>query len=114
VNGKPPGKDEATADQPTTTTTEEELVPEPTDPASETLEEQQDVPAASDEVAPSSEQELSESLAEQVQDLDINQPAAQDITSTADDEEATEEDEDDGDGEWISSCTAVTSSGRSC
>lgn len=108
VNGKPPGKDEVGADQPSTTVAEENSAPEPPVPTSETLEEQQDVPVTADEAVPSFEEEPSESLAEQVQDLDINEAAAQDIPSTADDEEeTTEEDESDGDGEWISSFTAL-------
>jgi hypothetical protein len=115
VNGKPPGKDETGAYQPSTVVTEENSAPQPSEPASETLEEQQDVPAAADEAAPPSEQESSESLAEKVQDLVVNESANQGLNATAEDEEeAAEEEEDDGDGEWISSFTAFAYSNRIC
>ena len=93
MNGKPPGKEEAGTD--------ENAASNPPAPTSETVEQPHDtVTEAVDET----EQARSESLADQVQDLRLNEPPVQDTSSAADDVEETEEvEEDDGDGEWISS-----------
>jgi RNA-binding protein NOB1 len=101
VNGKPPGKTDATADEPNKTETEDEAVAQPDTTASEATEEQGDaVPQAADESGPSGEQATSQSVTEQLQDLSLNQPAAEE--NTVDDEEEVTEEEDDGEGEWIS------------
>ena len=109
MNGKPPGKDHAEANEPSTPGAEENTASDPLAPTPEMGAEQEDgVPEAADETALSSEQAASDSLAQQVQDLDLSEPVAQDFSSLAEDgegaEEEEEDDDDDGDGEWISSC----------
>ncbi|KAK4157158.1 RNA-binding protein NOB1 [Chaetomidium leptoderma] len=102
VNGKPPGKEEAGADG--LSKTEVEETPDSTSPAAivDATKEQEDVvPQAADETAASSEQATSETLAAQVQDLNLNTPASQDADPVVEDGEEVTEDEDDGDGEWI-------------
>ena len=111
VNGKPPGKDDAETNEPSTPGAEENTASDPVKPTPETGAEQEDgAPEAADEAALSSEQAASDSLPQQVQDLDLSEPVAQDIISSAEDGEGAEEeeeDDDDGDGEWISSCALL-------
>jgi RNA-binding protein NOB1 len=102
VNGKPPGQEDAGADEPSPTSTEEKAASLPT---TETIETPEDVVSeAVDEAVSSSEQPASESLVDQVQDLNLNEPPAQETGLLEEYEEEVEEaEEDDGDGEWISS-----------
>jgi RNA-binding protein NOB1 len=118
VNGKPPGRAEAEAGA--VSEAEKEEAAQPTSPVvdSETAEKQEiKVPESSEEAAPSSEEAApsleevtADSLAEQVQELNVDDSAAQDTHIEVEDGEASaEDDDDDGDGEWISSSTAPLS-----
>lgn len=104
MNGKPPGKEDTETDHPSLPGTEEDTASNPVAPTPETEVEQEDAALeAADEAASSPEQTASESLAEQVQNLDINEVAAHDASLLAEDGEEAETYDDDGDGEWISS-----------
>jgi RNA-binding protein NOB1 len=108
VNGKPPGR--AEAEVAGVSEAEKEEAAQPSSPVvdSETAEKQEDkVPESSEEAAPSLEEVTADSLAEQVQELNVDDSAAQDTHIEVEDGEASaEDDDDDGDGEWISSSTA--------
>ena len=104
VNGKPPGKENTETDAPSTLGDDENTTSDPLAPTSNTGAEREDAtPETEDEAALSSEQVASDTLAQQVQDLDINEVATQDTNSPAEDGEEEETEDDDGDGEWISS-----------
>jgi RNA-binding protein NOB1 len=104
VNGKPPGKTEDGADGAAAAEAEQKADAESPAEASESTKEQDAVvPGAADEAAPS-DQVTSESVTEQLQDLDLNRAAVEE--GILEDEEASTEDDEDGAGEWISSSTA--------
>lgn len=101
VNGKPPGRAEAEANGPSEAEKEESAESSSPVDTSETAEKQEDVvPEPSAEPAPSSEETSPDSLADQVQNLNVDDSAPQDTNVEVEDDEA--EDDDDGDGEWIS------------
>ncbi|KAK4122192.1 D-site 20S pre-rRNA nuclease [Parathielavia appendiculata] len=99
VNGKPPGKIEAAADEPNIQETVESAVVQPSIIASDARNEQGEaLPRAADEAGPSIEQATAQ-VTEKLQDLSFNQPSAE--GDTAEQEEEVTEEEDDGEGEWI-------------
>jgi hypothetical protein len=106
VNGKPPGRAEAEAGAPGEAEKGEEAESSSPVATSEAAEKQEDtVLESSEETAPSSEGVTADSLAAQVQGLDVDDSAAQDTHIEVEDGEASAEDDDDGDGEWISPST---------
>jgi RNA-binding protein NOB1 len=110
VNGKPPGRAEAETGEPSEAEKEEAAQSSSPVADSETTEKQEDTVLESSEgAAPSSEEVTADSLAEQVQDLNVDDSAAQDTHIEVEDGEASAEDDDDGDGEWISSSTSPLS-----
>ncbi|KAJ4288224.1 20S-pre-rRNA D-site endonuclease nob1 [Collariella sp. IMI 366227] len=86
MNGKPPGKEEASTEDQSKDETESSAT------TSETAKEEKSA-------APSTEQPATESVTERLQDLSLNKDSAEEPTPE-DREEAASED-DDSDGEWI-------------
>ncbi|KAH6626508.1 Nin one binding Zn-ribbon like-domain-containing protein [Chaetomium sp. MPI-SDFR-AT-0129] len=99
VNGKPPGRTEDGADGPTNAaaeaTSNTEQPPVAPEPSSQ---QEEAAPTATDDTH-STDEATTDSVAEELENVTLDETAPAEVT--AEDEPSTEEDEDDGAGEWI-------------
>ena len=109
MNGAPPGKAEAADDGPNQAETDSTTTAEPSTTTAEatTTEgtEEQDgaLPDTTDVADVSPEEGTSEAVTEQLQELNLDEPTTEDAEPVVEDGEESAAEEDDGDGEWISS-----------
>jgi hypothetical protein len=104
VNGAPPGKAEAADDGPNQAETDSTTTAEPSTTTAEGAEEQDSaLPDTTDVADVSPEEGTSEAVTEQLQELNLDEPTTEDAEPVVEDGEESAAEEDDGDGEWISS-----------
>lgn len=100
MNGAPPAKAEAEGDEPSQPEADNTASPDVSTETAEVTKEEDSALADTEAVNASTEEETSEAVTEQLQELNLNEPASEDAEDAAEDGEEAEE--DDGDGEWIS------------
>ncbi|GAB1314497.1 20S-pre-rRNA D-site endonuclease nob1 [Madurella fahalii] len=102
LNGKPPGKEEAGNVEASLSEMEASADVDAPTPAVETTKEQETaVSDAADELGHSSKQATRQTVAEELENLDLNKPTAQVDAPGEEDEGDSTSEEDDGEGEWI-------------
>ncbi|SPQ21547.1 79b5fbb8-da89-41c6-9608-cd6eefb3eb80 [Thermothielavioides terrestris] len=103
VNGKPPGKEEANVEEPGQGATEGNTTSEATVVTTTDVARGQGSGAldGTGETGDPAADATSEEVAHKLQNLSVNEPAPRSTDVVAEDEEEATEEEDDGEGEWI-------------
>lgn len=103
MNGKPPGKADAGGDDSKKTEREATVLGDAAVTTEAAREQGSALLDTADEPGPLPDQAPGETVAEQLRELQLNEPVVEGADPEAGDGEESTAEEDDGDGEWISS-----------